>query len=136
MRPTRSRRGNSEISVASGSEFYCSLRSESSDLQSFQHVVSTNRSPALVVPSPAHQMPLELVGLSSCVLYCFMAYLYIHITEHFIFLSIYCSDQIERPLGSCLTFCHFSLAVSIYLLILVLFYFILSSFWSHIECRI
>nr|XP_023898075.1 probable protein phosphatase 2C 35 [Quercus suber] len=60
LRPTRSRRGNSEISVASGSEFYCSLRSESSDLHSFQHVVSTNRSPALVVPSPAHQMPLEL----------------------------------------------------------------------------
>jgi hypothetical protein len=62
-----SRRAASEVSVTSGSELYLSAKSDFSDLQSCQHVVSINRS------------PLELVGLSTPVLSHFMTFTYIHI---------------------------------------------------------
>ncbi|KAJ6981048.1 probable protein phosphatase 2C 35 [Populus alba] len=55
--PTSSRtgRGSSDSSAASGSEIYRSIRSEFTDLQ-----LSMNRSPAIVVPSPSQ--PWELDG--------------------------------------------------------------------------
>ncbi|KAB5537420.1 hypothetical protein DKX38_014953 [Salix brachista] len=58
MNPASSRtgRGSSDSSAASGSEIYRSMRSEFTDLQ-----LSMNRSPAIVVPSPSK--PRELVGL-------------------------------------------------------------------------
>lgn len=58
MNPASSRtgRGSSDSSAASGSEIYRSMRSEFTDLQ-----LSMNRSPAIVVPSPSQ--PRELVGL-------------------------------------------------------------------------
>ncbi|KAI4345526.1 hypothetical protein L6164_012640 [Bauhinia variegata] len=45
----RTKKGTSEISAATGSDVYRSVRSDCSDLQSCQHVVSL-RSPAIVVP--------------------------------------------------------------------------------------
>lgn len=51
-------RGTSDSFTISGSEMYCSIRSEFSDLQ-----LTVNRSPAIVVPSPSRQRPLELVGV-------------------------------------------------------------------------
>ncbi|XP_014621218.1 probable protein phosphatase 2C 35 isoform X3 [Glycine max] len=60
---TKSKRvkGASEISATTGLDVYRSVRNGFSDLQSCpQHVVST-RSPAIVVPSPACQTPVELV---------------------------------------------------------------------------
>ncbi|KAJ1428811.1 hypothetical protein SESBI_08919 [Sesbania bispinosa] len=53
-------KGTSEISTTTGLDVYHPVRNGFSDLQSCQHVVST-RSPALVVPSPACQRPIELV---------------------------------------------------------------------------
>ncbi|KAG7996224.1 hypothetical protein I3843_01G148100 [Carya illinoinensis] len=59
IRPMRFRRGTSEVSFASGSELYHSVRSDFSDLHPCQHVVSTNRGPAIIVPSPKHERPSE-----------------------------------------------------------------------------
>ncbi|KAI4317699.1 hypothetical protein L6164_025549 [Bauhinia variegata] len=55
----RTKKGTSEISAAGESDVYRSVRSDFSDLQSCQHVMSM-RSPAIVVPSPACQRPIEL----------------------------------------------------------------------------
>ncbi|KAF5736894.1 Phosphatase 2C family protein isoform 3 [Tripterygium wilfordii] len=53
--------GASDMSTASGSEMYRSVRSEFSDLQQpFQHSASSNRGPAIVVPSSTGQNPLEM----------------------------------------------------------------------------
>ncbi|XP_065863485.1 probable protein phosphatase 2C 35 [Euphorbia lathyris] len=54
---SRTRKEASEVSVASASEIYRSVRSDSSDQQ-----LLVNRSPAIVVPSPSYQRPLELDG--------------------------------------------------------------------------
>ena len=62
---TRAKRGTSDISVATRSDYH-SVRSDFSDSQSCQPVVSM-RSPAIVVPSPACQKPIESVGLTSMV---------------------------------------------------------------------
>ncbi|KAK7245750.1 hypothetical protein RIF29_40599 [Crotalaria pallida] len=58
---TRAKRGKStsEIPTTTGSDVSRSVRSGFSDLQCYQHVVSM-RSPAIVVPSPACQRPIEL----------------------------------------------------------------------------
>ncbi|KAL5541726.1 hypothetical protein UlMin_009436 [Ulmus minor] len=48
------RKGTSEISTATGSEVFRSVRSDFSDL------LSINRSPAIVVPSPTCRKPLEV----------------------------------------------------------------------------
>ncbi|KAJ8766477.1 hypothetical protein K2173_022536 [Erythroxylum novogranatense] len=53
---SRTERGTSDMSSASGSEMFRSIRSELSETP-----VSVIRSPAIVVPSP-HQTPLELDG--------------------------------------------------------------------------
>jgi hypothetical protein len=88
-----SRRGTSELSVTPGSELYLSAKSDFSDLQSCQHVVSINRS------------PLELVGLSSHILYHFMLYTYIHtyisinITSLSLSLSLSLSTAVIRFTG-------------------------------------
>ncbi|GAV63351.1 PP2C domain-containing protein [Cephalotus follicularis] len=51
-------KGVSDISATSGSEIFHSVRSEFSESQlPHRHVVSTNRSPAIVVPSPTLQGP-------------------------------------------------------------------------------
>ncbi|KAH8499875.1 hypothetical protein H0E87_015205 [Populus deltoides] len=55
---SRAGRGSSDGFTTSGSEIYRAIRSEFTDLQ-----LSMSRSPAIVVPSPSHQKPLELVGL-------------------------------------------------------------------------
>ncbi|XP_022722840.1 probable protein phosphatase 2C 35 isoform X1 [Durio zibethinus] len=55
-----------DVSSVSESETYGSVRSDLSDTQqSCQHSVSMNRSAAIVVPSPMHQRPLQLVGHTS-----------------------------------------------------------------------
>ena len=60
---TRSVKGTLDSSSVSESETYRSVRSDLSDMhQSCQHSVSMNRSAAIVVPSPMHQRPLQLVG--------------------------------------------------------------------------
>ncbi|KAJ7980170.1 Phosphatase 2C family protein [Quillaja saponaria] len=56
---TRSRKGTSDVSAATGSDLYHSVKSDLSDLQSCHHVVSMNRT-SIVVPSPACQRPLEM----------------------------------------------------------------------------
>ncbi|XP_028781667.1 probable protein phosphatase 2C 35 isoform X2 [Neltuma alba] len=55
---TRARRGTSEVSTTTSSDVYCSVRSELSDQQCCQNVVSM-RSPAIIVPSPSCQRPVE-----------------------------------------------------------------------------
>ncbi|WCJ23622.1 Protein phosphatase 2C family protein [Euphorbia peplus] len=54
---SRTRKEASELSVASASEVYRSVRSDSSEQQ-----LTVNKSPAIVVPSPSYQRPLELDG--------------------------------------------------------------------------
>lgn len=61
---TRARRGVSEASTVTASDIYCSVRSDLSDQQPSQNVVSM-RSPALVVPSPTCRRPIQLVGAKS-----------------------------------------------------------------------
>ncbi|CAB4262860.1 unnamed protein product [Prunus armeniaca] len=56
-RPATRLRKVSESSVTTGSEVFLSVRSDSSEVQSCQLVLSMNRSPAIVVPSPACQSP-------------------------------------------------------------------------------
>ncbi|XP_019439753.1 PREDICTED: probable protein phosphatase 2C 35 isoform X1 [Lupinus angustifolius] len=58
MRAKRGK-GISEVSATTGSDVSRSVRSGYSDLQSYQHLVSI-RSPAIVVPSPTCQRPIEL----------------------------------------------------------------------------
>lgn len=60
------RKGTSELSAATttGSEIFRSVKSDFSDMRSCQYVVSMNRSPAIVVPSPTRRRPLEVVSLS------------------------------------------------------------------------
>ncbi|KAL6193865.1 PREDICTED: probable protein phosphatase 2C 35-like [Fragaria vesca subsp. vesca] len=53
----RRRKGNSGSSFNSGSEVFRSVRSDSSEIQSCQLVLSMNRNPAIVVPSPTCQSP-------------------------------------------------------------------------------
>lgn len=60
---SRKGKGTSDISTATGSDVYRSVRSDLSDLQSCQYHISMNRSPAIIVPSPTCQRPLEVVGL-------------------------------------------------------------------------
>ncbi|KAM1742480.1 hypothetical protein EV1_012446 [Malus domestica] len=78
-RPATRVRKTSESSVTTGSEVYRSVRSDSSEIQSCQLVLSMNRSPAIVVPSPTCQSPVSwalmelphvslLFFLSGCVL--------------------------------------------------------------------
>ncbi|KAF5452430.1 hypothetical protein F2P56_027428 [Juglans regia] len=59
IRATRSRRETSEISITSVSELYRSVRSGFSVLQPCQHVVSTNRSLGIIVPSLERARSLE-----------------------------------------------------------------------------
>lgn len=71
----RSVKGSLASSV-SESETYASVRSDLSDTQQpCQHSVSMNRSAAIVVPSPMHQRPLQLVGHSSYGLEYFLMFL-------------------------------------------------------------
>ncbi|XP_030507831.2 probable protein phosphatase 2C 35 isoform X1 [Cannabis sativa] len=56
----RKGKGTLEISATTGSEVYRSVRNDFSDLHSCQYHVSTNRSPAIVVPSPTCRRPLEV----------------------------------------------------------------------------
>lgn len=57
---SRKGKGTSDISTATGSDVYRSVRSDLSDLQSCQYHISMNRSPAIIVPSPTCQRPLEM----------------------------------------------------------------------------
>ncbi|PRQ38957.1 putative protein-serine/threonine phosphatase [Rosa chinensis] len=57
----RRRKGNSGSSFNSGSEVFRSVRSDSSEIQSCQLVLSMNRNPAIVVPSPTCQSPRNSV---------------------------------------------------------------------------
>ncbi|KAK9266448.1 hypothetical protein L1049_012464 [Liquidambar formosana] len=50
----RTGKGTSEISINTGSEVYRSVRSHFSDMQPSQQLISMDRSPAIIFPSPIH----------------------------------------------------------------------------------
>lgn len=95
---SRAGRGSSDGSTTSGSEIYRAIRSEFTDLQ-----LSMSRSPAIVVPSPSHQKPLELVGLYTVL--CNWATTIL--LTVWCSLVVYYSNPIKLPLESCLTFILF-----------------------------
>lgn len=55
--PSLQKNGTRDMSIASGSDYFRSVRSDISD----HHSVSLNRSQTIIVPSPVHQGPVELV---------------------------------------------------------------------------
>lgn len=57
----RTGKGTSDISATTGSDVYRSVRSDLSDNQPSQHLISVDRSPAIIFPSPTNRRPSEMV---------------------------------------------------------------------------